>query len=85
VLVIILCCCVHKRQAWKGSVHQKEICSPGLEEAETSFENQQELGCVSMVFADNGEGEGYILQNVATEIEAQDSSPDLHGPRPHSN
>ena len=66
-------------------MRQKAINSPGLEEAETSFENQHVLGCVSMVFADSGEGEGYILENIATEVEAKDGSPDLHGARPHSN
>ncbi len=82
MLVIILCC---KRQAGRDSVRQKAISSPGLEEAETSFENQQELGCIPMVSADVGKGESYILQNVATENEEKDGSSDLHGPRPHNN
>ena len=85
VLVIILCYCIHKRQSGKGSVHQKEISSPGLQEAETSLDNQHQLGYVSMTFTDDGKGESYILQNLASGNEEKEDSPDLHGARPHSN
>ena len=66
-------------------MHQKEISSPGLEEAETSLDNQHQLGYVSMAFTDDGEGESYTLQNLATRNEEKEDSPDLHGARPHSN
>ena len=66
-------------------MHQKEISSPGLQEAETSLDNQHQLGYVSMAFTDGGEGEGYILQNLATGNEEKEDSPDLHGARPHNN
>ena len=65
-------------------MYQKEISSPGLQEAETCLDNQHQLGYVSMAFTDGGGGEGYILQNLATGNEKEDS-PDLHGTRPHSN
>ena len=65
-------------------MHLNEISSPGLEEAETSLDNQHQLGYVSVAFTDDGKGESYILQNLATGNEEEDS-PDLHGTRPHSN
>ena len=85
MLVIIHCCYVYKQRAGGDSVRQKAINSPGLEEAETSFENQQELSCIPMVSADDGKGESYILQNLATGNEEKERSSDLHGPRPHNN
>ncbi len=63
-------------------MHQKAISSPGLEEAETTFENQQELGCIPIVSADDGKGESNILQNPATGNEGKEGSSDLHGTRP---
>ena len=81
MLVIILCCYVYKQRAERDSVRQKAINSPGLEEAETSFE----LGCIPMVSADDGKGESYILQNLASGNEEKEDSPDLHGARPHNN
>ena len=66
-------------------MRQEEISSPGLQEAETSLNNQHPLGYVSMAFTDGGEGEGYMLQNLATGNEEKEDSSDLHGPRPHSN
>ena len=66
-------------------MHLKEISSPGLEEAETSLDNQHQLGCVSVAPTDDGKGESYILQNLTTGNEEKEGSSDLHGPRPHSN
>ena len=66
-------------------MHRKEISSPGLQEAETCLDNQHQLGYVSMAFTDGGEGEDYILQNLASGNEEKEDSPDLHGARPHSN
>ena len=85
MLVIILCYCVYKRRGGRDGVRQKAINSLRLEEATTSFQNQHVLGYVSMVFSDDREGEGDILQNLATGNEAEDGSPYLQRPRPHSN
>ena len=70
---------------------QKYISSAGLDEAETSLkyspseaENVTGTECIPMVSADSGEGEGYVMHNLAAAAgaEKKEGTPDLHESRP---